>query len=70
MKIFKKKVKLVSQEEFAAGMNNVSIVLDGMTVASRQQAQMLASMAKQLSMSRKKPQKENKEEKVNDPSFQ
>lgn len=70
MKIFKKKIKFVSQEEFDAGMNDVSTVLDGMTVASRQQAQMLASMAKQLSMSRKKPQKENKEEEVNDPSFQ
>lgn len=71
MRIFKKKIEFVSKEELDAGMENVNIILNGMTVASKQQAQMLASIANQLAMIVKtlKPQVDKKEE-VHDPSFQ
>jgi hypothetical protein len=61
MKIFKKKVKFVSKEEYDKAMDEITIIFNGMTVATNQQAQMLASVVHQLStLISPKPQKKEK----------
>ncbi len=72
MKIFKKKIEFVSKEEHKKVMDNITIILNGMTVASNQQAQMLASLANQMSMITKsqKPQEKEEEKVEYDEAFQ
>ena len=71
MRILKKKIKteFVSKKEFDEAMNNMTAILEGMKIATSQQAQMLASMANQLMQSQKKSQEVEKEA-VQDVSIQ
>lgn len=46
----RKKIEYVSLEKYKKDMADVTEIFNGMTVASNQQAQMLASIANQLSI--------------------